>query len=99
MSDDALIVWLSGGAPVALPEEEAAARRHADFRSRFEIQLKQQDLGPTEELHEQAMALAIYQIHRELNAFGEEEYSSVWQHMSAPSRRAIKAYISMAAKL
>lgn len=97
MSDDALIDWMAGGAPVALPAEERFARLCSEYSLRFRLQLEQEDLGCTQETHEWAMACMIATIHSELNAHGEELYSAVWQTLPANQRRAIKHYVSMVA--
>lgn len=54
------------------------------------------DLGATCELHEAAVALNVYAVHRELNALGEVVYSEVWQSLGAPARAAIKRYLVVA---
>lgn len=96
MSDTALISWLAGGAPVALPAEELAARRASEFVARFmEALYPADDLGVTQELHEAAVANNVYAVHRELNALGEEAYSDTWRLISAGNRAAIKRYVAM----
>lgn len=97
MSDTELIAWLESGAKPVLAEAEAAARRHRDFALRFSEAMDPTfDLGPTDELHQAGIARAVYAVHRELNALGEESYSAVWALLGAPTRRALKAYIAMA---
>jgi len=100
MSDDALIAWLSGGAPVALPAEEQLAKQRREFVFRFiDAITPMEDLGETCEQHEEAVARNVYAVHLELNKLGEEEYSAVWSRLDAPSRRAIKAYVAIGSKL
>lgn len=104
MSDDALIAWLNEGAPVQLDSEAArlaaAAKRHTDFSQRFFAALStNEDLGETQELHEQAVAQRVFAVHMELNALGEEEYQGVWGLLPPPTRRALKAYVAMASSL
>ncbi len=97
MSDTELISWLAGGAQVELSAEEAAARRCRDFSLRFvEAMNPPDDLGPTEEAHEMAVARRVFAVHAELNALGDEDYNAVWSVLSAPVRRAIKAYVAAA---
>jgi len=96
MSDEALMAWLNAGAPAPLSAEESDARRRAEFVRRFSEALDPPfDLGPTSELHEQGIARAVWRVHSDLNLLGEVAYSDVWQAMSAPVRRAIKAYVAM----
>ena len=100
MSDDALISWLAGGAPVALPAEEQLAKRRREFVFRFiDAITPLEDLGHTCEQHEEAIARNVYAIHKELNAMDQTEYDAVWLCIDAPSRRAIKAYIEIGKKL
>jgi len=97
MHDDALISWLNGGAQVELTAEEAAAQRCRDFSLRFTRAMNPpDDLGPTEEAHEMEVARRVFAVHAELNALGQDDYSAVWSTLSAPVRRAIKAYVGMA---
>ncbi len=96
MTDDALIAWLESGAQPKLTAEEAAARRAADFARRFGEALAAEDLGPTQELHDAAVARLVFDVHADLNALGEEAYSDVWALLGAPSRAAIKRCVSMA---
>lgn len=98
MNDDALMSWLAGGAPVALPAEERFAKLRSEYSLRFSLQLAQEDLGQTQEQHDWAMACMIATIHAELNAHGEELYSAVWSTLPANQRRAIKTYVAMARK-
>ena len=96
MSDADLIAWLNAGAHVPLSPEEQASRQATEFVARFSAALDPaEDLGPTDELHQAAIARAVYAIHRDLNALGEEAYSNVWTLLAAPVRRAIKAYVAM----
>lgn len=96
MSDDALIAWLSTGAKVDLSQDETAARRASEFSRRFVAALNPEgDLGATCELHELAVASCVFAVHAELNALGEGVYSEVWTTLSAPVRRALKAYVAM----
>lgn len=98
MSDAELIAWLESGAQPALSLEEETARRRGAFSLRFaEALTPLHDLGPTEEAHEAAVARNVYEVHRELNALGDAEYSAVWRTIPASYRAAIKVYISMAA--
>lgn len=101
MADDALIAWLGEGAPVALSSEAdkqaAAAKRHTDFSQRFFKALHPaDDLGPTQEDHELAVAQLVYAVHVDLCACGDEDYDAVWWLLNAPTRAALKAYIAMA---
>ncbi len=96
MSDDALTAWLESGCKVVLAEDEAAARRHQAFSLRFcEALTPAEDLGPTEESHQAAVAERVFAVHLDLNAHGEEEYSAVWRTLPASTRAALKTYIRM----
>jgi hypothetical protein len=95
MSDDALIAWLDSGCKPDLSPEEVKARRCAEFSARFAVALKQQDLGPTQELHDVAMSRSLHEIHDELRAFGIDEYSDVWQTLTASQRSAIRKYLEL----
>lgn len=96
MTDEALIAWLESGGKVALAPEEEVSRQTSHFSMRFAHAIKQEDLGPTEEMHEAAVARLVYAVHLELNALGEAAYSAVWQTLPASQRAAIKQYIAMA---
>ncbi len=97
MSDTELISWLAGGAQVELSAEEAAARRCRDFSLRFTQAMNPpDDLGPTEEAHEMAVARRVFAVHAELNALGQDDYSAVWKTFPWLTREAIKAYVKMA---
>lgn len=99
MSDIALIDWLAGGCKVTVPAEEDAARRAQAFSLRFfQAMNPQDDLGPTEEDHQMAIAHNVHAVHVELNALGNEAYSDVWQTLSARHRSAIKTYVAMVKK-
>jgi len=94
MHDDALVTWINDGAKIELTGDAAVAKRVRDFSARFIAAISPVgDLGPTEEAHEAAVARNVYVIHRELCALGDEEYNAVWSTLSAPVRRALKAYI------
>lgn len=95
MSDSTLLAWLNEGSPIVLTSEAAAARRRQDFSQRFFAALAQEDLGPTEELHQQAVAQCVILIHDELCALGINEYDEVWRTLPAPTRAALKRYIAM----
>lgn len=96
MSDDALIAWLNAGAPSPVSETEAAARLVSEFSRRFSAAIRpEDDLGPDEESHEAAIAMRVREVHMDLNSHGEMVYSDVWRTLDAPTRRAIKAYVSM----
>lgn len=95
MSDDALIAWLADGAQARLTAEEESARRCAGFVQRFAEALASEDLGPTQELHDAAMARMVYGIHAELCVHGIDEYDAVWAKLSAPVRASIKRLIAM----
>lgn len=97
MSDAALLAWLETGSQPVVSEEELAARRRNAFSLRFSEALRPLgDLGITAEEHELGVARNVYEVHRALNMLGDEEYSAVWSLLSAPDRRAIKAYVEMA---
>ena len=97
MSDEALIAWLEGGARVELPATDAASRLSSEFARRFVESLNSLgDLGITEEEHELGVARNVYEVHAELNRLGDEAYSATWSLLSAPVRRAIKAYVELA---
>lgn len=99
MSDSELIAWLTSGGKTELPPEVEASRRHSDFARRLiDAMQPADDLAPTEELQEMEVARLVYAVHAELNALGDEDYSAVWLLLSAPHRRAIKAYVAMARK-
>ncbi len=98
MADDALIEWLEAGAKPKLTAEEDSARRCAEFAQRFVAAHDADDQGPTEELHEAAVARLVYEVHADLNVLGEVEYSAVWALLPASSRRAIKHYVAVATK-
>ncbi len=94
MNDDALIAWITGGSQVDLLPEEQAAKRAQEFSRRFTLALNpSEDLGPTEEDEQLAIAANVYAVHLDLNAFGEVAYSDVWRTLDARSRAAIKGYI------
>lgn len=97
MSDAELIAFLESGARPTLASEEEAARRRSAFAQRFVVAMEPfGDLGVTEEEHELGIARQVFDVHSDLNALGEEEYSAVWSLLSAPNRRAIKAYVDLA---
>ncbi len=99
MSDSALIDWLAQGAPVALSADELSTKRHSDFAARFVAALNPtDDLGPTEEDVQRELTRRVWTVHCDLNVLGEVEYSAVWQLLPAPTRRAIKVYVSQAMK-
>jgi len=99
MSDTALAEWLATGAKVELTEDECLARRRSDYSLRFVAAMNpEDDLGPTEEAHQLAVAARVVSVHDELRAFGIEEYDEVWKMLDAPTRRALKAYIAMGSK-
>lgn len=98
MTDDALVAWLEGGAKPEVSADEAVARQRAHFCSRFAQALKAEDLGPTEEIHQAAVARLVYAIHLELNALGETEYLAVWQTFPASMRAALKKYVEQGKK-
>ena len=79
--------------------EDAAARRRNEFSLRFFQALNPvDDLGPTEEEHQMAVARNVFVVHADLNVLGEEVYSDVWSTLSAPNRAAIKKYVAMCLK-
>lgn len=95
MSDDALIAWLTEGATPQLSEAELAARRSQEFARRFLTALRpDDDLGPTCELHEAAVAERVKAVHDELNPLGEIAYGDVWALLGASDRAAIKKYLT-----
>ena len=94
MSDDALLAWLESGAKPDLDSEALAARRRVAFSQRFLAALALEDMGPTQELHDAAVAAAVLEIHDELRTYGIDEYDQVWQLMSAPTRAAIKRCVA-----
>jgi hypothetical protein len=97
MHDDALIAWLEGGAQIVPPDDEARAKERREFSLRFSAALNPpDDLGPTCEAHEAAVARGVYAVHMDLNALGEEAYSAVWSTLAAGPRAAIKKYIAQA---
>lgn len=97
MSDDALLAWLNNGAPVEMDSEAAAARRRVAFSQRFLAAINPaDDLGPTQELHDAAVALCVLAVHDELRALGIDEYDSIWQTLSAPVRASIKRCVALA---
>lgn len=100
MSDDtALAEWLASGAKVDRPAEELAAACYSAFARRFvEALTPVDDLGPTEELHQEAVARRVWDVHCELNRLGDIEYQGTWALLDAPTRRAIKAYVAMASR-
>ena len=97
MSDTALIDWLTSGSQVVLPPEEERARRASEFAGRFTEALNPvDDLGPTEELHQEAIARRVWAVHCDLNPLGELEYDAVWRLLAAGPRGAIKKYLKLA---
>lgn len=97
MSDTDLVTWLASGGKTELPPEVEASRRHSEFARRFVDSLNPLgDLGITCEEHELGVARNVYEVHAELNRLGDEAYSATWSLLSAPHRRAIKAYVEMA---
>ncbi len=95
--DDALVAWLTGGSQVELLPEEQAAKRASEFSRRFTLALNpSEDLGPTEEDEQRAIAANVYAVHADLNALGEAAYSDVWRTLDSRSRAAIKRYVTMA---
>jgi hypothetical protein len=95
MSDDALIAWLDSGAGVELAPEETAAKVRTQFCARFLAAMNpDNDLGPTCEAHESAVARNVYEVHADLCKLGIDVYEQVWGTMSAPTRSAIKKYVA-----
>lgn len=89
-----LLAWLETGVEVPPTDEEIAAKRHGEMSVKFAQALHPPgDLGSTEEQHEAAVAAAVYVVHNELRAEGEEFYRAVWALIPAPSRAALKVYI------
>jgi len=96
MTDSALFDWIASGAKVDLSADDAAAKQQKEFSARFVAALyPADDLGPTEELHQAAVASQVYAVHMELCRLGDEVYNAVWSTLSAPVRAAIKRYIIM----
>jgi hypothetical protein len=94
MSDTALYEWIASGASITLAPEEENARLASEFTRRFMAALNPvDDLGPTCEAHEAAVASNVFAVHIELCAHGDEVYNAVWSTLSAPVRRALKEYV------
>lgn len=94
MHDEALVAWINGGSQVELLPEEQAAKRASEFSRRFMLALNpSDDLGPTEEDEQRAIAANVYAVHMDLNALGEVAYSDVWRTLDSRTRAAVKVYI------
>lgn len=94
-----LLAWLESGEPVTKTEEELAKERREALSLKFSIALNpDEDLGPTQEEHEDAIAKRVLEVHNEVQKDGEEEYRAVWALIPATSRAAIKSYVERAKK-
>lgn len=91
-----LLKWLDSGVEPLPSEADLAAQRQQDMSVKFAKALNPEgDLGVTEEAHEQAIAISVFEVHEELRKAGEEEYRAVWNLIPSTSRAALKKYISM----
>lgn len=91
-----LLKWLDSGVELLPSEAELAVIRQQGLSIKFAKALNPEtDLGETEEAHEQAVAMSVFEVHEELRKAGEEEYRAVWNLIPATSRAALKKYISM----
>jgi hypothetical protein len=91
-----LLKWLDSGVEPLPTEAEIAVKRQQDMSVKFAKALNPEvDLGVTEEAHEQAIAMSVFEVHEELRKAGEDEYRAVWGLIPSSSRAALKKYIAM----
>lgn len=93
----ALDLWHKGDLHAHEEAESDGKPSAEDLAQRFRAALTAEYPGTTEEAVEAARAAAVVAVHNAAN-YDEDFYREVWSLLSAPDRRAIKAYIDMARK-